>query len=49
MERNQNRHDFTQTHTSMPLAVSQRVTKQLVLPLRFKPLAEVIDGAKHFF
>jgi hypothetical protein len=33
----------------MPLAVSQPVTKQLVSPLRFKLLAEVIDTTKQVF
>lgn len=49
MEANQNCHDFAQAQTARSLPVSKSIAKQLVVPYRFKLLAEIIDGAEEVF
>ncbi len=49
MKRNQNRHDFAQVQASLSLAKLESTSQKLLLPLRFKAFAEIIDGAEQFF
>lgn len=49
MEANQNRHDFAEAQTPRAMALSQSISQQLLLPDRFKLLAEIIDGAQQVF
>jgi hypothetical protein len=49
MAANHNRHDFAQAQTARSLPLSKSIAKQLVVPYRFKLLAEIIDGAEEVF
>ena len=49
VNRNQNRHHFTQTQGPTTVASVQAIAQQLTFPLRFKGLAKIIDRAKQFF
>jgi hypothetical protein len=41
--------NFAQAQTSGSVTLPKPSIEQLLFPLRFKGLAEIIDGAKEFF
>ena len=49
MKANQNCHDLAQAEAAGAIAKLQSASQKLLLPLRFKGFAEIIDGAKEFF
>jgi hypothetical protein len=49
MEGNQDRHDFAQTEAAATMALKETIAEQLLLPERFKLLAEIIHRAKEVF
>lgn len=49
VKRHENRQDFAEAQGPRTLAVTDPLAYEMVLPLRFKDLAEVINVAKKFF